>query len=56
MNTSPSRAIIEEVAQIKGISEAFVEKDWCVTQVIKLITGITFQDFAIVFTDGTALS
>jgi hypothetical protein len=56
MNTSPSRAIIEEVAQIKGISEAFVEKDWYVTQVIKLITGITFQDFALVFTGGTALS
>lgn len=56
MNTSPSRAIIEEVAQIKGISESFVEKDWYVTQVIKLITGITFQDFTLVFTGGTALS
>lgn len=56
MNTSPSRAIIEEVAQIKGISEAFVEKDWYVTQVIKLITSISFQDFALVFTGGTALS
>ena len=56
MNTSPSKAIVEEVAQIKGISEAFVEKDWYVTQVIKLITGITFQDFALVFTGGTALS
>jgi hypothetical protein len=56
MNTSPSRAIIEEVAQIKGISEAFVEKDWYVTQVIRLITSISFQDFALVFTGGTALS
>jgi len=56
MNTSPSRAIIEEVAQIKGISEAFVEKDWYVTQVIGLITSISFQDFALVFTGGTALS
>ncbi|GAB3788447.1 nucleotidyl transferase AbiEii/AbiGii toxin family protein [Spirosoma horti] len=56
MNTSPSRAIIEEVAQIKGISEAFVEKDWYVTQVIRLISSISFQDFALVFTGGTALS
>ena len=56
MNTSLSRAIIEEVAQIKGISEAFVEKDWYVTQIIKSITCINFQDFALVFTGGTALS
>ena len=56
MNTSPKKAIIEEVAQIKGISEAFVEKDWYVTQVIKLITGISFQGFSLVFTGGTALS
>ncbi|MFD1145399.1 nucleotidyl transferase AbiEii/AbiGii toxin family protein [Larkinella insperata] len=56
MNTSPSKAIVEEIAQIKGISEAFVEKDWYVTQVIRLITSICFQDFTLVFTGGTALS
>ncbi len=56
MNILPKKAIIEEVAQIKGISEAFIEKDWFVTQVIKLLSNIQFQDFSIVFTGGTALS
>jgi len=56
MSTFLSKQIIEEVAQIKGISEAFVEKDWFVTRVIKLITSTNFQDFELVFTGGTALS
>lgn len=56
MNAVPSRALIEEVAQLKGISEAFVEKDWYVTQVISLMRGIDFGDFTLVFTGGTSLS
>jgi predicted nucleotidyltransferase component of viral defense system len=56
MNILPQRAIIEEVAQIKGISEAFIEKDWFVTQVIKIISNITFEDYSIIFSGGTALS
>lgn len=56
MNAVPSRAIMEEVAQLRGISEAFVEKDWYVTQVIDLMQGISFGDFTLVFTGGTALS
>lgn len=52
----PKKAIIEEVARIKGISDAFIEKDRFVTQVIKLLSTIRFQDFSIVFTGGTALS
>jgi Nucleotidyl transferase AbiEii toxin, Type IV TA system len=56
MNMLPKKEIIEEVAQIKGISEAFIEKDWFVTQVIKLLSNVHFQDFSIVFTGGTALS
>lgn len=56
MNTPPKRELIEEVAQIKGISEAFIEKDWFVTQVIKIVSQIVFEDFGIVFTGGTSLS
>ena len=56
MNTPPKKELIEEVAQIKGISEAFIEKDWFVTQVIKVISEIVFEDYRIVFTGGTALS
>ena len=56
MNILPRKEIIEEVAQIKGISEAFIEKDWFVTQVIKIISTISFEDYRIVFTGGTALS
>jgi predicted nucleotidyltransferase component of viral defense system len=56
MNTLPEKELIEEVAQIKGISEAFIEKDWFVTQVIKIISEIVFEDYRIVFTGGTALS
>jgi predicted nucleotidyltransferase component of viral defense system len=56
MNTLPKKEIIEEVAQIKGISEAFIEKDWFVTQVINIVSRIVFEDFRIVFTGGTSLS
>jgi predicted nucleotidyltransferase component of viral defense system len=56
MNTLPKKEIIEEVAQIKGISEAFIEKDWFVTQVINVVSRIVFEDFRIVFTGGTSLS
>ncbi len=56
MNILPKREIIEEVAGIKAISEAFIEKDWFVTQIIKIISSINFEDFSIIFTGGTALS
>jgi predicted nucleotidyltransferase component of viral defense system len=56
MNTPPKKELIEEVAQIKGISEAFIEKDWFVTQVIKVVSEIVFEDYRIVFTGGTSLS
>jgi predicted nucleotidyltransferase component of viral defense system len=56
MSTPPKKELIEEVAQIKGISEAFIEKDWFVTQVIKLVSEIIFEDYRIVFTGGTSLS
>lgn len=56
MNMFPKKELIEEVAQIKGINAAFIEKDWFVTQIIKLLSTISYQDYTIVFTGGTALS
>jgi hypothetical protein len=56
MNTFPKKELIEEVAQMKGISAAFIEKDWFVTQVIRLISTLSYKDYSIVFTGGTALS
>lgn len=56
MNAPPEKSIIEEIALIKGISESFVEKDWYVTQAIRKVTEIQYQDFQIIFTGGTALT
>jgi predicted nucleotidyltransferase component of viral defense system len=56
MNAFPEKNLIEEVATIKGINPSFVEKDWHVNQVIELISGISFRDFSIIFSGGTALS
>lgn len=54
---SLDKSLLEEVALEKGtIEEAFIEKDWFVTQVIKILAGSMFQDFSIVFTGGTCLS
>ncbi len=52
----PDRNLIEEVALIKGISPSFAEKDWYVTQVIKIVSEISFRNFQIIFTGGTSLS
>jgi predicted nucleotidyltransferase component of viral defense system len=51
-----NRSLVEEVALVKNISEEFIEKDWYVTQVIKLLAEYKYLDFAIIFTGGTALS
>jgi predicted nucleotidyltransferase component of viral defense system len=57
MSMSLDKSLLEEVALEKGtIEEAFIEKDWFVTQVIKILAGSTYQDFSIVFTGGTCLS
>jgi hypothetical protein len=53
---APSRAVLEEVALHMGIQEAFVEKDWYVTQTIGLLVQNPYADFTIVFTGGTSLS
>lgn len=56
MNIFPKKALIEEVALVRRISEAFVEKDWFVTQVIKILAENQQTDFILIFTGGTALS
>ena len=52
----PEKNIIEEVALIKGINPSFIEKDWYVTQVIKIVSEISHGNFQIIFTGGTSLS
>ncbi len=51
-----TKSTIEEVAQIMGISEAFIEKDWFVTKAIQLLSNTRFDDFQFIFTGGTSLS
>jgi hypothetical protein len=43
----PDKNIIEEVALIKSISPSFIEKDGYVTQVIKIVSEISFRNFQI---------
>lgn len=54
--TAPNRDAMEEVAVHMGIQEAFVEKDWYVTQIISLLVQNPYADFTITFTGGTSLS
>ena len=57
MSMSLDRSLLEEVALVKnGINEAFIEKDWFVTQAIKILAENQYLDFFIVFTGGTSLS
>lgn len=39
MNLRPNRELFEEIAQIMGIAQSFVEKDWYVVQIIGIIAG-----------------
>jgi predicted nucleotidyltransferase component of viral defense system len=52
----PSRAVLDEVALLMGINEAFVEKDWFVTKVINVLVQHPQAGLGLVFTGGTALS
>jgi hypothetical protein len=55
-NLRPKRELLEEIAQIMGIAQSFVEKDWYVVQIVKIIAGIQHDYFEVIFTGGTALS
>jgi predicted nucleotidyltransferase component of viral defense system len=56
MNLRPKRELFEEIAQIMGIAQSFVEKDWYVVQIIGIIAGTQHDDFGVIFSGGTALS
>lgn len=56
MNTLPDKKTFELISRTLAINEAFVEKDWYVTQVIDTISKISYHDFKIIFAGGTALS
>lgn len=56
MNARPNKALLIEVATLKGMKESFVEKDWLVVQVIRTIKDINMDGFEVVFSGGTALS
>jgi hypothetical protein len=56
LNLRPNRELIEEIAQIMGIAQSFVEKDWYVVQIIGIIASVQHDDFEVVFSGGTALS
>lgn len=56
MNQRPDSSLFEQAATHLRIPVAYVEKDWYVTQVIRLIAGVQIPGFEIVFTGGTALA
>ena len=56
MNAAPDRSVIEEVALELGIDPAFVEKDWYVVQLIRVITETDLFGAHAIFTGGTALA
>jgi len=56
MNLRPKRELFEEIAQIMGIAQSFVEKDWYVVQIIGIIADIQDNNFEVIFSGGTALS
>ena len=56
MNQRPDPFLFEQAATHLRIPVAYVEKDWYVTQVIRLIAEVQIPGFEIVFTGGTALA
>ncbi|ANI88271.1 hypothetical protein A9P82_02495 [Arachidicoccus ginsenosidimutans] len=56
MNEFKDKDLLEEVAAIKNINAAFVEKDWYAVQVLKKVHEFSYPGFDIIFSGGTALS
>lgn len=56
LSVLPNKKTFELVSRQLAIQEAFVEKDWHVTQVIASIAGIQHDGFEVIFSGGTALS
>ena len=56
MNEFLEKKSLDRLARQKGIASVFLEKDWFVTKVIRILSENQYPDFFIVFTGGTALS
>lgn len=56
MNVQPDKDLFLQAATLKDMKASFVEKDWLVVQVIKILKDINIDGFDIVFSGGTALS
>ncbi len=52
----PGQVLLAEVALLMGIDEAFVEKDWFVTDIIRRLVQQPYAGLDLVFTGGTSLS
>jgi predicted nucleotidyltransferase component of viral defense system len=52
----PDKNLITEVATIKSVNEAYIEKDWFITQIIGIVNELNSDDRQFIFTGGTALS
>lgn len=50
------KEFINEVSMTKGILEAFIEKDYYVVELIKIIAGFQSDSFHVTFSGGTSLS
>ena len=50
------KTFINEVSTAKGILEAFIEKDYYVVELIKIIAGFQTDTFNVTFLGGTSLS
>jgi predicted nucleotidyltransferase component of viral defense system len=56
MNAFPNKTVMEEVALELGINPAFVEKDWYVVQILKIIGLLDLLGAQAIFAGGTALA
>lgn len=56
MSLRPEEALFKEIAQVMGVMESFIEKDWYVTQIIRIIANVQHDGFDVIFSGGSALS
>lgn len=56
LNPRPEPSLLEEIALLKAIDPAFVEKDWWVVQIIRRVAALQHEDFELIFSGGTCLA
>lgn len=56
MKKQLSKDIIEEVSNELGVNPAFIEKDWYVVKLIKILSEKDFDGYKPIFSGGTSLS